>query len=139
MIQYFKEQLETYAPCNGDYLNGAPYEEARRKYLEERGAVTQPISGPVVTFDVDAFLESRIKMWKEHEGQRLVFFMVERDKQKRYKADREPGLSMEVLKCWEDEISSMAEQYVFLRMSLAKGGLPVFKRTKEANATEPNC
>lgn len=128
MRQYFEEQLAANSPCSGDFLNGIPYAEVRRKYLAERGTVTPPISGPVVTFDVDAFLNSKIEIWKEHEGQRQLFFMVERDKQKHYKADREPGLSMEVLKCWEGDLDSLSEQYVFLRMAATSPKrLPVFK------------
>lgn len=116
---YFKPQLDSAAVCSGDYLDGVPLDEAKKNFLNFRGTVTKPLIGDDVQFDVDAFFARRIKQWKEHAGERIVFYMIER-----------PGdpHRLEVLKCWESEIDLLAHSYDFVRFA-ANGAMVIVKES----------
>ena len=106
---HLKPQLDKARVNDGDYLQGLTLGEAKKNLLAPMG--------DACAFDVDAFFESRIKIWKERVGQRLVFYIIERM--------RHPS-GLEVVKCWEDEIDSLAPGYDFVRFSA--GGAMVIVR-----------
>lgn len=114
----FQPQLIKTNPCNGDYLNGRSLSEAKREYMQSRGTVTPPLGGEPAKFDVDAFFERKIQEWKDHEGERLLFMMVE------YRAPKK-DIRIEILKVWEGDLDSLAHKYSFLE--LTPGGMPRFK------------
>lgn len=70
--------------------------------------MTPPLVGEFHKLDVDAFFESRIKVWKKHKGQRLVYFIVD------YPNPRDAEIRLKVLKAWESELDELASKYEYI-------------------------
>lgn len=109
--QYFKEQLDAAAPCDGDFLQGRTFSEAVKELQASRDFL--PEGQEPVKFDAAAHIERRIKDFADHKGQKMLFFMMQHS----------PG-HLEVLKVWEGELAEAMRKLSFSRM--ATSAMPVF-------------
>lgn len=112
MRQYFKPQLDTVDACNGDYLNGKSFDSAVDRFIAQADKLSRE--------DATILVNKRIELYKQHAGEKLVYFFVD-------KTD-EPKSTMEVLKCWESEIDDLASSYIFDRYSGKSEAFPVFRK-----------
>jgi hypothetical protein len=109
---YFKEQLEEAEPCNGDYLQGATVDELvaiRLQQYDKKLDFLYEMDAPEAKQErensVRASIENKIKEFEIHRGEKAVFFMNETS-----------GESVQILRAWESELSSMHEKYDFVEM-----------------------
>lgn len=127
MRQYFKQQLDTVDACNGDYLNGESFDSVVDRFIAEAEKATvinpltfEPEKRLLSREDAMIRVNKRIELYKQHAGEKLVYFLVDRTD--------EPMSTMEVLKCWESEIDDLASSYIFDRYSGKSDVFPVFRK-----------
>ena len=109
LLQYFTKQLEVTDPSNGYYFAIGDQLEAREQAIQELISKSTHIGYDPVTFEpkivsktrdeVEQYVDAKMKEWKEHEGQHLLFFMVD------YEVST--GIKCEIKSCWSGEIDSV--------------------------------
>jgi hypothetical protein len=99
LIKAFAEQLAETKPCDGDYLQGKPRDEMLKAWLAHDK--WQPSPPPdYVPPNWEDVLNAKIQEWKDHEGDKQVFFMT----QTGYDGT---SVTIEVAKAWASEIPAM--------------------------------
>jgi hypothetical protein len=59
--------------------------------------------------EVKAHLDAKIQEWKDHQGQYLLFYMVD------HAAPEQEGVKVEIRKCWSDEIDQyLGDTHTFI-------------------------
>lgn len=96
MRQAFEKQLSDprSVTCDGDYLGGRSREEV----------ITELIRLDPMLPDPDSFIDRKIQEWKDHTGEHLLFFIARH-------RDEENRLRLEVMKCWEGDLSEMTKHW----------------------------
>lgn len=77
--EIFKDQLETLAPCNGDYLNGRTKQQAIADLTNTIMTVilSHNVDESKSQFNAAEHLEQKIQEFSKHKNEYLVYYMEE--------------------------------------------------------------
>ena len=110
MRKYFEAQLRNSTPCDGNALG-----PATREQVLETIRTSMPSNK-----DPEAYLDRKIQEYKDHVGEKLVYFLGYSNPD-----GRQP--KVEVLKAWESEIDSLSNIWEVLTPAFVDGStLPRF-------------
>lgn len=124
----FAHQIESGEPSNGDYLEGKTFDEMVDLRLKQSAAFN------TTREQMEEFVHSRIKEWKEHEGEHLLFFLREKEN-----STGEVG-SVEILKVWESDVEALFDEHVLVEMAAPENAIPLhLPRLQLIQKKQPMC
>lgn len=118
-LSYFSEQLKTAIPCNGSYLGELTFEQAVEDMIARNTPMIDPETFRKKAIDrnwIEETIKRKIQEWKEHEGERFLFFMVNRKDK-----------SVEIVKCWESQVQKALSGLEYLGPASQASSMPRFK------------
>lgn len=118
MKQHFQTQLETVEPCSGDFLNGRKYDQVVK---DLRGSKIPALNSEGIDFHF--YVDKLIASYKEHAGEKQLFYIVEHQKKNQRKTIR-----LEIIKIWETELDDVFKkgEFEFVGMSTCSS-IPKFR------------
>ena len=117
--KYFKEQLEKSQASDGDYLKDKSFDEAVKQFMDRtRHTVMDETLTPREKTksreEAEEYINGKIQEWKDHEGQKLLFFLLQQS-----------PTHVEIVKVWESDLEKTLKNLTFLHMATA--AMPAFK------------
>ena len=113
MLKYFEAQLRNIKPSDGNALGNATREQVLETIRSAAKVDPQRYSDP------EAYLDRKIQEYKDHEGEKLVYFLA-------YTGEgREKKVSVE--RAWESEIADLANSWTAMTPAFVEAStLPRF-------------
>jgi hypothetical protein len=112
MRELLKKQIELTEPCNGDYLGDRTIEEMVANCLSNP-------EDPRTEEEIRIFIEGRIELWKQHEGDRLLYIAEQ------IETLDNPRL-LQIVKIWESELDTYTGKYI--RTMPGEWSIPLFEK-----------
>lgn len=115
----FAAQLRL-VPCSGDILQGTTREDAITSYMGRAKAINASYA------DAAAFIDARVADWKEHTGEHILFYLLQRT------PESEPRY--EIKKIWESDLPYSKLEWTGV---MGAHGFPILQDSQQLTAL--NC